>query len=90
MSHFADYQITKIKKLFNCELINKVIDDYDNLTEQEYAVLRFIADNPESQYIQIQNTFKIQDFLVVSLVMQYGSTSDEYKEFKKLKNKMRK
>ncbi len=89
MSHFEDYQITKIKELFNCKLINEVIDDYDNLTAQEYAVLRFIADNPNSQYIQLQNTFKMEDFLVVSLVMNYGSTSDEYTKLKELQKKMR-
>jgi len=89
MSPFEDYQITKIKELFNCKLINEVIDDYDNLTAQEYAVLRFIADNPNSQYIQLQNTFKMEDFLVVSLVMNYGSTSDEYTKLKELQKKMR-
>jgi len=89
MSHLEDYQISEIKELFNCELIDNVIDDYDNLTEQEYAVLRFIADNPDSQYITLQNTFSMPDFLVVSLVMQYGSTSKEQQELKELKYKMK-
>jgi hypothetical protein len=88
-NHLEDYQLEKINNLFNCDLIEDVIDEYSNLTAQQEAVLRFIAKNPDKQYIQLQNTFKMPDQLVVSLVMQYGSTSDEYSELRELKQKVR-
>jgi len=85
MSHLEDYQIEKIKNLFNCELIKETIDGYDSLTAQEEAVLRFIANNPDEQYIKLQNTFRMEDFLVVGLVLRYGATSEEYDELRELK-----
>ena len=71
MSHLKDYQTAEIKELFNCDLIRETIDTYDSLTEQEEAVLRFIGNNPSTQYIKLQNTFTMPDHLVVDLVLNY-------------------
>lgn len=53
MSHFDDYQLEKNSNLFNCELIKDTIDGYSTLTEQEEAVLRFISNNPDVQYLDM-------------------------------------
>lgn len=89
MTHLEDYQTTKINNLFNCELIGQKLDTYDNITAQQKAVLQFITDNPDEQYIELQNTFRMEDVLVVSLVIHYGATSEEYDELRELREKMR-
>lgn len=90
MSHLEDYQTTKISDLFNCELIGEKLDTYNDITAQQKAVLKFIADNPDEQYIELQNTFRMEDVLVVSLVIHYGASSEEYDELRDLREKMRK
>lgn len=89
MSHLEDYQTTKLKELFNYELIEETLDSYDNITAQQKAVLQFIAENPDKQYIKLQNTFRMEDWLVVDLVKQYGASSNEYEKLRKLKKKMK-
>lgn len=91
MSHLEDYQTTEIQELFNCELIDDVLEEYDNdqITEQQKAVLRFIANNPESQYIKLQNTFRMSDVLVVDLVMNYGAKTKEMNELRDLREKIK-
>ena len=88
MTHLEDYQTTKISNLFNCQLISETLDSYENITAQQRAILKFIADNPEEQYIKLQNTFRMNDKLVVDLVRHYGASSDEYDKLRDLKERI--
>lgn len=85
---FADYQTTTLEEMFNTELISETIPKVD-LTPQQEAILRFIVENSDEQFIELQNTFKMPDHLVVDLVLDYGATSEEYEELRELKEKMR-
>lgn len=89
MSHLEDYQITELGELFNPDLIEETLQQVDSPTPQQEAVLRFIVENPEEQYIELQNTFKMPDHLVVGLVLEYGTPSEEYEEMRELKQKVR-
>lgn len=89
MSHFEEYQTTKLGELFDPELIEETLEQVNSATPQQEAVLRFIVDNPDEQFIQLQNTFKMQDHLVVGLVIEYGTATEDYEEMKELQQKMR-
>jgi hypothetical protein len=90
MSVLEDYQIEKIKELFNVEVVEQTLTQIreDKLTPQQRAVLRFIVNNPEEQYIELQKTFTMPDPLVISLVIDYGTPSDEYEELKQLHDEL--
>ncbi len=89
MSHFDEYQLKQLGELFNHELIDETLETYTTLTAQQEAVLQFIAENPDEQFIELQKTFKMPDVLVVNLVEQYGASSDEYNDLRELKSEMR-
>lgn len=89
MSHLDDYQVTELGELFNPDLIEETLEQVDSATPQQEAVLQFIVDNPNEQFIELQNTFKMPDHLVVALVIEYGTPSEEYDEMRDLKQKVR-
>lgn len=89
MSVFDDYQIAELGELFNVEVIEQSIESVDSITPQQEAVLQFIVDNPDEQFIELQNTFTMPDHLIVDMVLTYGATSDEYEDLRELKQKMR-
>jgi len=89
MAHLEEYQTAEIQELFNCSLIRRLISEYDSTTEQQEAVLRFIAENPTSQYIKLQNTFRMSDTTVVNIVLNYGAKPEEMNELRELREKKR-
>lgn len=89
MSIFEDYQTKQLNELFNVEVLAESLETVDSLTPQQEAVLQFIVDNPEEQFIELQNTFTMPDHLVANLVLEYGTPSDEYEEMQELKQEMR-
>ena len=89
MSHFEDYQLETLGDLFNVPVLEQSLDQVDSLTPQQEAVLRFIVDNPDEQFLQLQNTFSMPDHLVADLVLDYGTPSDEYDDIRALKQQMR-
>lgn len=89
MSVFEEYQLTEMGELFNVEVLEQSINSLDTLTPQERAVLQFIVDNPDEHFIELQKTFSMPDKLVISLVLDYGTPSDEYDEMKELEKQVR-
>lgn len=90
MSIFEEYQTTEISELFNVEVTKQALEQIseDRLTPQEQAILNFIVDNPNEQYIELQKTFNTPDHIVMSLVLEYGTPSDEYEELKELRDEL--
>jgi hypothetical protein len=89
MSHLEDYQVTTLGELFHPDLIENTLEQVDSTTPQQEAVLQFIVDNPDEQFITLQNTFSMPAHLVVGLVIEYGTPSEDYDEMVTLKQKMK-
>lgn len=90
MSHLKEYQVTTLGELFRPDLIADTLEQVDSTTPQQEAVLQFIVDNPDEQFITLQNTFSMPSHLVVSLVIEYGTPSEEYEEMIALKEEIKK
>jgi hypothetical protein len=90
MTHLDDYQLEKLGDLFNVEVIEGTLDaDLDSLTAQQESVLRFIVNNPNEEFISLQNTFRMSDIVVISLVREYGTPSEDYEEIRELEERIR-
>lgn len=90
MTVLEDYQLTEMGELFNVEVTKQTLEklDDDSFTPQEKAVLNFIVNNPEEHFIELQNTFSMPDPLVINLVLEYGTPSEEYEELKELHDEL--
>lgn len=90
MTHLDEYQLEELGDLFNVDVIEGTLDaDLDALTAQQESVLRFIVNNPTEEFISLQNTFRMSDTVVISLVMEYGTPSEEYDEIRELQARVR-
>lgn len=90
MTHLDEYQLEKLGDLFNVEVIEGTLDaDLDSLTAQQESVLRFIVNNPNEEFISLQNTFRMSDTVVISLVREYGTPSEDYEEIRELQERVR-
>lgn len=89
MSVLSEYQSTPMEELFPVDTIEDTLEtDFVSVTPQQEAVLRFIVENQDEHYIELQNTFKMPDSLVMNLVIEYGTPSDQMSEMKELRDKM--
>lgn len=89
MSNFENYQTTELRELFNPEVIERTLENVNSLTPTQEAILQFIVNNPDEEFIKLQNTFKKPDPLIAKLVLEYGTPSDELQEIRDLRQKMR-
>jgi len=84
-----DCYYEELGELFNPNLIQDTLDQGVSVTAKQEAILKFIIDNLDEQFISLLNTFSTKDTIVVRMAKDFGATSDEYDKYDRLQTQLR-
>lgn len=90
MSPFEEHKTKNLGELFYPDVIDQTLDqlDGDRITPQQEAILKFIRDNPDENYLELSKTFQMPDPQVINIVIEYGTPSEHYEEMKTLRDEL--
>lgn len=89
---FETYQVADMADLFEIDVLEETLENdsiCSRLSESEEAVLRFIINNPNTQFVKLENTFRMSSPYVIRLVQEYGTTSKTAEKMEHLLNDVR-